>query len=121
MIYRTMQPDFCFEDQRGSVVQLVHGGYQQVNVLTTKAGVTRGGHCHKRCTEAFYVISGEVKVTFKRGGLREERIFKNGEFFKILPDTVHTIAFLKDSVLLALYDEPVETAAGKDIFLEGGE
>lgn len=121
MLYRMVEPDFYYEDQRGSLVQLVHGGYQQVNVLTSKAGVTRGGHYHKRCTEAFYVLSGAVKVTFKQGGLEEERLFTRGEFFKIPPHTVHTMAFLQDSVLLALYDEPVETAAGKDIFSEGGE
>ena len=52
-----IKPDFVFEDERGSLVQLVHEGYKQINVVTSKAGVKRGRHYHKLNREGFYVVS----------------------------------------------------------------
>ena len=50
--------DFSHVDDRGSLFQLVRAGYEQVNVLSTRAGVCRGGHYHKRAVECFFVVSG---------------------------------------------------------------
>ena len=61
-LYERVRPDFEFSDTRGALVQLVHEGYEQVNVLTTRAGVTRGGHYHKETAEAFFVVDGRVTV-----------------------------------------------------------
>ena len=41
-MYKTLKPDFTFTDERGTLVQLVHSGYTQVNVITTEKGVVRG-------------------------------------------------------------------------------
>jgi dTDP-4-dehydrorhamnose 3,5-epimerase-like enzyme len=41
---KILKPDFVFEDERGSLVQLVRDGYKQINVVTSKAGVERGRH-----------------------------------------------------------------------------
>ena len=119
MMYRMLLPEFCHRDQRGSLVQLVSGGYAQVNVLKTYGGVTRGGHYHKRSTEAFYVVSGTTHVSFARGDESEERVFHSGDFFEVPPNTVHTLHFPEDCVLLALYDTPIETTEGKDIYNGG--
>ena len=58
--------DFRFEDSRGTIVQLIHEGYSQINVITSKKGVFRGGHYHKDNNEAFYIISGKLEVTVNR-------------------------------------------------------
>jgi len=54
---------FTFNDDRGTLVQLVHEGYKQMNVVTSKKGVFRGGHYHKMNREVFYIISGHFKFT----------------------------------------------------------
>ena len=119
-LFERLKPDFEFNDERGSLAQLVHQGYAQINVLTTRAGVTRGGHYHKRSTEAFFVVGGQVRVTFSRGEAREIETFAKNDFFRIPPYVSHAMAFDEDTVLVALYDIPVETAdGGKDIYAEG--
>lgn len=116
-LFESLTPDFHFEDARGAITQLVHTGYEQVNVLETKAGVTRGGHYHKKSREAFFVVSGSVELTVSRDGQKETRIFTAGEFFLLPPYTVHTMSFPEDCVLVGLYDKCVESANGeKDIF-----
>jgi len=117
MLYKIITPDFIFNDERGSLVQLVHKGYTQVNVVTSNAGVLRGDHYHKKSTEAFYVVSGSVDVTLNREAEREQITFKQGDFFQINPYTVHSMFYPEDTVLVALYDIPVESEnSDKDIF-----
>ena len=83
MTIKTLFPEFLHTDERGSLTQLVSGGYSQVNILISESGVTRGGHYHKVCREAFYVIEGTVKVTAENGGELIEQIFHQGDFFEI--------------------------------------
>lgn len=116
MTYRLLEPEFSHKDERGSLLQLVSKGYSQVNVLSSKRGVTRGGHYHKVCHEAFYVVSGTVRVTLEKDGAVETADFTEGSFFEIEPYTAHEMYFLEDCVMVALYDKPVETEDGKDIF-----
>jgi len=118
MLCQSLDVDFAFEDGRGSLVQLVHGGYTQVNVVTSKAGVLRGNHYHKRSTEAFYVVSGTVEITLRLEGKEEKRTFSQGAFFQIKPFTIHSMFYPEDAVLVALYDIPVEQDGEKDIFPE---
>lgn len=119
MLYQKLGKDFVFEDERGSLVQLAHTGYQQVNVVTSKAGVLRGNHYHKQSTEAFYVVSGRVEVTLSRGNELEKIVFGCGEFFQISPYTVHSMYYPEDTILVALYDIPIEREDGeKDIFTQ---
>lgn len=123
MLYRKLEKDFTFKDARGSLDQLVHDGYKQINVLVTKSGVTRGGHYHKKCTEAFYLIEGTVEVELRRykDSLDErERVqFGAGDFFEIAPYIVHSMYFPLDCVMVQMYDVPVESESGeKDIYTE---
>ena len=32
-MYEIIEPDFCYQDDRGSLVQLVHAGWNQINVV----------------------------------------------------------------------------------------
>lgn len=103
-----LNPDFKFEDERGTLTQLVRRGYSQFNVVTSRAGVFRGGHYHKLNTEAYYVIKGRCKVTARRGEETEERIFKQGDFFRIGPYIMHDFDYLEDSILVTMYSLGVE-------------
>lgn len=116
-ILEKLNVDFYFEDVRGSLTQLVHSGYDQINVLFTKAGVERGGHFHKQSTECFYVVKGSVTVTATLGDNEETITFKQNDFFKVKPYVVHSMSFPEDCILVAMYDMCVELYDGtKDIF-----
>lgn len=117
MLYIDRTPDFSFKDSRGSLVQLVHEGYDQINILKTKAGVSRGGHYHKICRELFYVVSGSVIVSLEKDDTKETKRFIEGDFFEIPPYVIHRMSFDEECVLVALYDKCVELENGeKDIF-----
>lgn len=118
-LYKLLTPDFTFEDDRGELVQLVHTGYEQVNMLVSRAGIVRGGHYHKHSREAFYVVSGSVALTFRKSERQEQRTFGRGDFFQIYPYVVHSMFFPEDCVLIGLYDHCVEGKNGeKDIFTD---
>ena len=111
--------DFNFEDARGSLTQLVHEGFDQINVLVTKKGVTRGGHYHKLSVEAFYVISGSVEVTALHEQEVKKYVFRQGDFFEVHPYVVHSMFFEEDCTMVQMYDRCVELPDGtKDIYAE---
>lgn len=116
-IIERLEVDFNFKDERGSLTQLVHNGFSQINVLISKKGVTRGGHFHKRAIECFYVVSGSVIVDAKKENDEEQAHFTQGQFFKITQNVIHSMHFPEDCVLVAMYDICVENEDGsKDIY-----
>ncbi len=118
-LYNLRSVDFQHRDPRGSLVQLVHGGFQQVNVLDSKAGSTRGAHFHKRSVEAFYVVNGSVEVELCSRDAKEKVTFRQGDFFEIHSWVLHNMYFPEDCLMVQLYDSPVENEDGsKDIFTE---
>lgn len=118
-MYRIRKVDFRHKDARGSLTQLIHEGYRQINVLESVKGAERGAHFHKRAVEAFYLISGSVEVEFKRKDGAEKITFREGDFFEILPFVLHNMYFPEDCLMVQMYDIPVENSDGtKDIFTE---
>jgi UDP-2-acetamido-2,6-beta-L-arabino-hexul-4-ose reductase len=55
-------------DDRGSFVELVRsaGGTAQTSFSTTRSGVTRGQHFHRRKIERFVVVSGRARISLRR-------------------------------------------------------
>lgn len=118
-LFERLEPDFCFSDERGKLTQLVHGGYTQINILESRKGVVRGGHYHTVSQEAFFVVSGRVELTLRKGEEQQTVVFGPGGFFRILPYVIHSMTFPEDCILAAMYDVPVEKADGtKDIFAQ---
>ena len=118
-LYRLREVDFQHKDSRGSLVQLIHAGFQQVNVLHSKAGSNRGAHFHKRAVEAFYVIQGIVETALWDKATKETVTFRQGDFFEIPPYVLHNMYFPEDCLMVQMYDIPVENEDGtKDIFTE---
>lgn len=115
MMLHIMKADFHFEDGRGIIDQLIHDGYKQINVITSKKGVFRGGHYHKQNAEAFYVVSGKLTVTVND----EVQTFSQGDFFGIDPYDMHGFIFDEETTLVSMYSDGVELSDGtKDIFTE---
>lgn len=118
MLIERIVVDFKHEDDRGTLVQLVNKGYSQINVVTSKAGVFRGGHYHKLNTEAYYVIKGSCRVRAYRDSLEEVETFHAGDFFRIGPYIQHDFDYLEDSILVTMYSLGVELSDGsKDSFV----
>ncbi len=118
MLIEFLQPDFRFDDARGSLVQLVREGWKQVNVIRSEAGVERGGHYHAQNSEAFYVISGSFTLTAEdlASGEKETLVMKAGDFFRIRPHLLHGFHFHEETWLVSMYDRGVELEGGaKDI------
>ncbi len=114
-----LRVDFDFHDSRGRLTQLVHEGYEQINVLVSLSGSERGGHYHKVSNECFYVVKGTVQVTAKLGEKKETVSFSEQDFFRVRPFVIHSMFFPEDCVLVAMYDKCVKLADGlKDIYPE---
>ena len=113
MLIEMIKPDFVHNDERGTLTQLVRRGYSQINVVTSKAGVFRGGHYHKLNTEAYYIVSGRCKVTAKYNGEEESTVLCKGDFFRIGPNIVHDFDYIEDSVLVTMYSLGVELEDGR--------
>lgn len=114
-----IKPDFVFEDERGTLIQLIHEGYNQINVVTSKAGVERGNHFHKLNREGFFVVEGAFLLEASLDGKTESYEFKKGDMFIIEHNVMHRFVYREDTTLVAFYDKGVELPDGtKDIIAE---
>ena len=112
-----LTPDFTFTDERGTLTQIVSGGYTQINSVFTKKGAVRGNfHYHKNTKELFFIIKGKIAFTAKYEGKTEEYTFSDGDMFMVNENVRHTFLYLEDTYLVGLYTNPVENEDGtKDI------
>lgn len=121
MLIEILKPDFSFCDERGTLTQLVHDGFKQVNVIFSKKGVARGMHYHKENKEIFYIISGSVKLKVSKDTETEyeEYIFKADDMFLIPQFVKHSFFYEEDTLKVSMYNIGVEYGNGtKDIYLE---
>lgn len=117
MLIEIMKPDFIFENEAGSLKQLVHDGWKQINVITSVANAVRGGHYHKFNLEGFYIISGSFTLKVWKDTIVEEYEFKAGDMFAIPPYVYHTFMYKEYTVLVSMYSRGVETSeTEKDIW-----
>lgn len=117
MLIEVMKPNFEFRNSGGALIQLVREGWKQVNVLYSKKDSERGGHYHKICNEAFYIVEGTIKLLLEKEEKKEENTFKKGDMFMIHPFIKHRFIFLEDTVMVSMYDKGVELENGeKDIY-----
>ena len=116
---KILQPDFVHEDHRGRLVQLVHKGYSQVNVITSKAGVVRGGHFHKQNRELFFVINGSFRVRVRKDGKEKEYSFTCGDMFMIPEQVSHDFIYDENTVLVSMYTKGVQMNDGSMDIYEG--
>ncbi len=116
-LIRILTPDFVFPDDRGLLVQICRGGYGQINAVFTKKGAVRGNrHYHAHTGEAFFILSGKIRLTAEKDGLTEEREFGTGDMFLIPENVRHTFEYMEDTYLVGLYTTGVENPDGtKDI------
>lgn len=112
MLMENLKVDFEYEDERGTLTQLVRRGYSQINVVTTKKGVVRGGHYHKMNTEAFFLVSGSCRVSVSKDDITEVATYHAGDFFRIGPYVMHDFEYLEDTIMVTMYSLGAELDDG---------
>jgi hypothetical protein len=115
------------DDDRGGlgVVDLVsHTPFVPVRmfwICGATAGMARGGHAHKACSQFFICLRGRVNVDAMDGTVRREFLLKRGDFINIVPGIFATETFLdKDAILAVLCDrhyEPEDYIYERDLFI----
>ena len=119
MLIKTLQPDFVFENEAGSLKQLVHEGWKQVNVITSNSGAIRGNHYHKFNEEAFYIIKGSFNLIVWKGLEKERYYMKSGDMFLVFPYVFHSFEYFEETILVSMYSNGVELSnTMKDIWTE---
>lgn len=102
---------YChFSDERGSLSGIIQEGcWKEMNFLSSKAGIVRGGHYHKVSSELFYIISGLIRVEIQslQGEVIEQFEAKLGDIFIIEPYEVHTFKVLSESQWINALSEPM--------------
>lgn len=117
MLIEWMTPDFIFNNENGSLKQLVRDGWRQVNVITSIPGSVRGGHYHKFNREAFYVIKGSFRLTLWQGKKNETYEIKEGDMFSIPSNVFHSFDYQEETILVSMYSRGVELSeTEKDIW-----
>jgi dTDP-4-dehydrorhamnose 3,5-epimerase len=102
---KTKQLLYKRKDERGQLIELFKGKFVQANLLIMRRGGVWGNHYHQKTTEYFYLLSGELNVSFKQLKTKKLKtcLYKKGEFFIVKPNTIHTIKVRKLSRCLVLY------------------
>ncbi len=119
MLIEILEPDFVFDDERGTLTQLVHDGYKQYNIIFSKKGAVRGDHYHKINNEAFYVIKGRFRFDARKEGIKETYTFSGGDMFRVPAYVIHSFYYEEDTLIASMYDVGVEMKDGtKDIYTE---
>lgn len=68
-----MRNYFKSEDERGSITGLVNiGTWQEINLVRSDAGVTRGNHFHQTTREGFAILQGRIEVSLQK--ITDERV-----------------------------------------------
>lgn len=119
MLITYLKPDFVFKNDAGSLKQLVHDGWKQINIITSHPGSTRGGHYHKYNREGFYVAEGRFLLTVWKDDEREIYEMRRGDMFLIPPYVFHTFEYYEETLLVSMYSDGVELSdTEKDIWTE---
>lgn len=99
----TVPLDDPYEDERGSIQNLVLKPVGGVAVIMTKAGTLRSNHYHKTDWHYIYVLSGHVLYFERDVGsdvVPKPDEYGPGDMFFTPPMMEHCVAFLEDTVLV---------------------
>ncbi len=78
-----------------------------VTIITSKKGVSRGNHYHKKSVQYTYIISGRVKYLSRKGaGKVRSAILPAGGLAISPPGEAHTVVALADTVFLSITKGP---------------
>ena len=97
-------PEIVHQDERGRIVDVIAGtNLNYATVITSKKGVVRGNHYHKKTVQWVYLLRGRVKSLSRMpGSTIETAILEPGDLWKNDPFEEHALIALEDSEFLVL-------------------
>lgn len=95
--------------ERGELALIEDGNeFKHLGYFSLKKGdgLFRGGHYHRKKTECFYIINGELLVELKdmESGEKEKVILKEGQKVKIYPMCAHRFSAIEDAQVIEYYN-----------------
>ena len=96
-------------DARGSIRDILDNvPLNSITILTSKKGVIRGNHYHKKTVQWTYLLSGSVRYFARpvKGGQTRSAVLKPGDLAVSLPWEAHTVVALEDCEFLAIAKGP---------------
>jgi quercetin dioxygenase-like cupin family protein len=102
------QQKINFRDARGTISDILDNvPVNAVTIITSKKGVSRGNHYHKKSIQYTYIISGRVKYLSRKGaGKASSAILRAGGLAISPPGEAHTVVALADTVFLSITKGP---------------
>ena len=95
--------DTPFEDERGTIQNLLLKSFTSLAIITSKKRTIRANHYHKTDWHYAYVVSGRILYFERAVGSLEIpacREFRAGQMFFTPPDREHCMAFAEDTVFI---------------------
>jgi quercetin dioxygenase-like cupin family protein len=92
-----------FEDARGVIQTLVDGGFQSVQIISSRAKSVRANHYHLTDSHYMYVLEGKMKYFHRPAGAEgpPEWVYVNaGQMIFSPPLVEHAVEFIEDSLFL---------------------
>ncbi|KKQ22697.1 MAG: NAD-dependent epimerase/dehydratase [Candidatus Wolfebacteria bacterium GW2011_GWC1_37_10] len=111
-------------DERGNFIEVFKiPDFGQVSVSTTKPGVVRGNHYHKRKREIFCIIEGEAKIrqrNLETNEIEEKVVFGNvPELVEMKLNWTHNIQNIgKGEMKLLIWVSEIFNPDDQDTFYE---
>ena len=99
----------AFNDERGSIFDIVEKEVRHIGIITSKKGVVRANHYHKKSIQYTFILSGKVEFFEKDLRLKNPKTesVTLGSFDLVItsPMVIHAMKFLEDSVFLEMTSE----------------
>ena len=90
------------EDFRGKIESLLGTSYDEIALLTTKAGYARGGCVHKESMEHVVVLEGSIEFHYHVPSETYEtlKLMEAGDSITIYPNVPHYYVSTTDSIVI---------------------
>ena len=101
-------PSVAFEDERGSIIDLVQGeSFDAASMITTRAGGIRGNHYHNDTYQVIYLLAGSLRLVTQMPGQKVvTRIAKAGDLIRTPAVERHAVQALEDCTMVVLTRGP---------------
>ena len=97
-------PPVAFQDDRGQIIDVMEAlDFNYATVITSRKGVTRGNHYHKKTTQWVYLLRGKLMAYSRMpDGEVKSAVLEPGDLIKNPPLEHHALTALADSEFLVL-------------------
>lgn len=113
---------FKHKDKRGSILGIINqGNWEEINLIKSKKGSSRGGHFHKYTRELFYILKGKIEIKIQEiknkelVGEQKTINVNSNEIFLIEPNHIHTFKVIEDAEWINILSKKIDKK-NPDIF-----